>query len=88
MPIIVYEEDMPMEQDRDRDFPAAKMSQFIKILKRKGHDLIEIFDKIKREYNSYPFIETEFNYSQYSVGEYEFHIPEMTLKSSRNKPSY
>jgi hypothetical protein len=84
LPLIIYEEDMPLEQERDKDLPATTINRFIRIQCQKGKNLNEVYSKIKNEYNSYPALEGSIKYQEYDFGEYTFKIPEMIVNREGN----
>jgi len=83
LPLIIYEEDMPLEQDRESDFPAVKISRFIQQVERKKYNIHEIYEKLSCEYGSYPAKEYKIERFEYNIGEFVFSIPSIQINNGK-----
>jgi hypothetical protein len=75
LPLIIYQEDLPLEKDRVHDLPAANVDRFIKVLRQKSGNLQDCHDKLIREYTSFPAAKLTYTYSQCSLGGWRFELP-------------
>jgi hypothetical protein len=75
LPLIIYQEDMPLEKDREPGLPATNITRFIRVLRQKSGNLQACHAKLKSEYTSFPATRLMYTYSEYRLGEWRFDVP-------------